>query len=67
MPRVGDSIRVLHPEYAAGFRGSIQAQEISGRWLVRLQENPLGNTEEPLILSLEESDFEVIDREAEDV
>lgn len=61
MPRVGNLIRVLHPEYAAGILGSIQAQEISGRWLVRLLENPLENTNEPLILSLEESDFEVID------
>lgn len=61
MPRVGNLIRVLHPEYAAGILGFIQAQEISGRWLVRLLENPLENTNEPLILSLEESDFEVID------
>jgi hypothetical protein len=61
MPKVGDLIRVLHPEYAIGVRGYIQAQELSGRWLVRLLENPLENTDDTLILSLEESDFEVID------
>jgi hypothetical protein len=61
MPRVGNFIRVLQPEYAAGILGYIQAQESSGRWLIRLLENPLENTNEPLILSLEESDFEVID------
>ncbi|GFE68762.1 hypothetical protein [Chroococcus sp. FPU101] len=61
MPRVGNLIRVLHPEYAAGILGYIQAQESSGRWLIRLLDNPLENTNEPLILSLEESDFEVID------
>lgn len=66
MPRVGNLIRVLHPEYAAGTQGYIQAEESSGRWLVRLLENPLENTNEPLILSLEESDFEVIESSQSD-
>ncbi|PSF38441.1 hypothetical protein C7H19_05505 [Aphanothece hegewaldii CCALA 016] len=64
MPRVGNLIRVLHPDYAAGILGSIQAQETSGRWLVRLLDNPLENINEPLILSLEESDFEVLDSQS---
>lgn len=63
MVQVGTLVRVIYPDYAAGILGRIQAREISGRWIVRLEENPLEDSNETLILSLEESDFEVIEQE----
>ena len=36
MLKVGTVVRVIYPEYAAGIQGVIQAQETSGRWIVRL-------------------------------
>jgi hypothetical protein len=61
MVEIGTLVRVIYPDYAAGILGSIQAQEISGRWIVKLEENPLEDSNNTLILSLEESDFEIID------
>jgi hypothetical protein len=61
MLKVGTLIRVTYPKYAAGIQGRLQAQEESGRWIVRLEENPIDASDEPLLLSLEESDFEVIE------
>jgi hypothetical protein len=52
MVQAGTLVRVIYPDYAAGLLGRIQAQETSGRWIVKLEENPLGNSEEPLFLSL---------------
>jgi hypothetical protein len=63
MVQAGTLVRVIYPDYAAGLLGRIQAQETSGRWIVKLEENPLGNSEEPLFLSLEEEDFEIIEPE----
>jgi hypothetical protein len=63
MVKIGTLVRVIYPDYAAGSLGRIQAQEISGRWIVKLEENPLEDSNEMLILSLEESDFEIIDPE----
>ncbi|NJK48675.1 hypothetical protein HC931_11285 [Candidatus Gracilibacteria bacterium] len=63
MVQIGTLVRVIYPDYAAGILGRIQAQEMSGRWIVRLEENPLEDSNEVLILSLEESDFEIIDPE----
>ncbi len=60
MISIGTPVRIRYPDYAAGRRGRIQAQEASGRWIVRLEENPLEDSPSPLILSLEESDFEII-------
>ncbi|MCA1992045.1 MAG: hypothetical protein LDL41_08355 [Coleofasciculus sp. S288] len=54
-------IRVIYPQYAAGVQGRIQAREESGRWIVKLEENPINWSNEPILLSLDESDFEVID------
>ncbi|WP_228061030.1 MULTISPECIES: hypothetical protein [unclassified Coleofasciculus] len=53
-------IRVIYPAYAAGLQGYLQAQEPSGRWIVKLEDNPLKDSDQPLLLSLEESDFEVV-------
>ena len=63
MLKVGTLIRVTYPEYAAGHQGHLQAQEPSGRWIVKLEENPFKDSEKPFLLSLEESDFEVIEPE----
>ncbi|MCU0535593.1 MAG: hypothetical protein MUD14_17010 [Hydrococcus sp. Prado102] len=63
MAQVGTLVRVIYPDYAAGILGRIQARETSGRWIVRLEENPLENSNDILILSLEESDFEIINSE----
>ena len=54
-------MRVIYPEYAAGIQGVLQAQETSGRWIVQLEKHSEQEDDEPLLLSLEESDFEVID------
>ncbi|AFY76304.1 hypothetical protein Ple7327_0877 [Pleurocapsa sp. PCC 7327] len=63
MLKVGTLIRVIYPEYAVGIHGYLQAEEKSGRWIVKLLKNPLEDEDdkEPLLLSLEESDFEAIE------
>ena len=60
MLKVGTVVRVIYPEYAAGIQGVLQAQETSGRWIVQLEKHSEQEDDEPLLLSLEESDFEVI-------
>ncbi|NEO89889.1 MAG: hypothetical protein F6K56_06400 [Moorea sp. SIO3G5] len=60
MLKVGTLVRVLYPEYVAGLSGRIEAREESGRWIVRLEENPFEQNDQPFILSLDESDFELI-------
>ncbi|ACK70965.1 hypothetical protein PCC7424_2549 [Gloeothece citriformis PCC 7424] len=60
MPKIGIAIRVIYPDYVAGMQGIIQGKESSGRWIVQLNENPFKDSEKPLVLSLEESDFEII-------
>nr|WP_232826330.1 hypothetical protein [Cyanothece sp. BG0011] len=62
MIRIGMVVRVIYPDYARGMEGRIEAQENNGRWLVRLEQNPLNHQPESIILSLEESDFEVIEQ-----
>ena len=62
MIRIGMLVRVIYPDYARGIEGRIEAQESNGRWLVRLAQNPLNHEPESIILSLEESDFEVIEQ-----
>jgi hypothetical protein len=61
MVRAGTLVRILYPDYATGMIGRVQAKEISGRWIVQLRENPFNDSSEPLLLSLEETDFEVIE------
>lgn len=61
MLKVGTLVRVLYPEYVAGMWGYIEAREEgSGRWIVRLARNPIEDSDEPLLLSLKESEFEVV-------
>lgn len=62
MIRIGMVVRIIYPEYAKGMEGRIEAKENGGRWLVRLEQNPLNHQPESIILSLEESDFEVMEQ-----
>lgn len=59
MVKVGALVRVIYPDYAAGRQGRIQAQEATGRWIVKL-EQPLQENGDSILLSLEETDFVVI-------
>jgi len=54
-------VQVLYPEYAAGTLGYLRAEEENGRWIVQLIQNPIEDPNEPFLLSLEESEFEVVD------
>lgn len=60
MVKIGLLVRVLYPEYVSGMRGTIQGKESSGRWIVQLEKNPFKDTDKPLLLSLEESEFEIM-------
>ncbi|WP_036486649.1 hypothetical protein [Myxosarcina sp. GI1] len=60
MLKIGTRVRVHYPDYVAGLRGKLIAQENLGRWIVRLEKN-LANPSQTLLLSLEASDFEVLD------
>ncbi|MDJ0730676.1 MAG: hypothetical protein QNJ33_11860 [Crocosphaera sp.] len=62
MIRIGMVVRIIYPDYARGMEGRIEAQENNGRWLVRLAQNPLTHQLESVLLSLEASDFEVIEQ-----
>lgn len=66
MLKIGTLVRVLYPEYAAGVLGRILDYEPSGRWIVQLEYNPIEDDAHPLLLSLEESEFEVLDRSQSD-
>jgi hypothetical protein len=62
MVEVGSLVRVIYPDYAAGMMGRIVGREISGRWIVKLEQHLLAEGNETILLSLEETDFEVQDR-----
>ncbi|MBR8827953.1 MAG: hypothetical protein DSM107014_08640 [Gomphosphaeria aponina SAG 52.96 = DSM 107014] len=67
MLKVGMLVRVIYPEYAAGMKGFLLAREVlAQRWIVQLVENLIDNSDQPFLLSLEESDFEVIDLDEEE-
>ncbi|MBZ8179608.1 MAG: hypothetical protein SAL07_01235 [Oscillatoria sp. PMC 1051.18] len=65
MVEIGTRVRVLYPLYAAGTCGRIQAREESGRWIVKLDESTFAGATESVLLSLEESDFEIIQEESD--
>ncbi len=49
-------VKTLYPPYAAGLQGIIEAPECdSKRWIVKVIKDDL-----PLLLSLEEGEFEII-------
>lgn len=59
--QVGSLVKVLYPKYVSEYRGIVEAAEDTpGRWIVRLENNPLGDTKETLLLSLDESEIEII-------
>jgi len=62
MLRVGTAVRIINPEYARGFIGYLLMQESPSRWLVKviMEETHLPDSSEVLVLSLEESDFEIL-------
>lgn len=62
MVQVGTLVRVIYPDYATGMMGRIIGKELSGRWIVKLEQNLFEDGNETLLLSLEETDFEVIAR-----
>jgi hypothetical protein len=62
MVQVGTRVRVIYPDYAAGMIGRIVGKEVLGRWIVKLEQHLLEENNETFLLSLEETDFEVLDR-----
>lgn len=61
MIRVGSLVKILYPKYVFDFHGVVEApEEITGRWIIRLVNNPLGDSREPLLLSLKESEVELV-------
>ena len=61
MIRIGMLVRITAPAYIRGMTGRIEGKEANGRWLVRLEENPINRQPESIIFSLEASEFEVIE------
>ena len=55
---IGSLVLVRYPDYAAGRLGYVKGRETGGRWLIVL--DPLNQERQPLLLSLEETDFEVL-------
>ncbi len=66
MIRISSLVLITYPEYAAGIRGKILDRETSGRWIVQLESNPLRDSGQPLIVSVEESDFRVVTSHVDD-
>ncbi|WP_330205226.1 hypothetical protein [Cyanobacterium sp. Dongsha4] len=62
MLKAGIAVKIINPEYVRGFVGYLLMQESSSRWLVKviIKETHLPKTSEMLVLSLEESDFEIL-------
>lgn len=61
MIQIGSFVKVVYPDYVSDSHGIVEASEdISGRWIIRLTNNPLYDSDEPLFLSLNESEIEVI-------
>ncbi|MGB3760151.1 MAG: hypothetical protein WBA07_27865 [Rivularia sp. (in: cyanobacteria)] len=61
MIKIGSLVKILYPKYVFEFHGVVEASEdIAGRWIIRLINNPFGNSKEPLLLSLKESEIELV-------
>ncbi|MEO0685054.1 MAG: hypothetical protein AAFY76_08430 [Cyanobacteria bacterium J06649_11] len=61
MVRVGSIVKILYPKYAFELHGVVEAPEdMPGRWIIRLINNPLNGNREPLLLSLKESEIELV-------
>lgn len=60
--KLGTTVRVIRPDYAEGLVGTVEGRELEcDRWIIRLNENPLDEEDEPIRLSLARSDFVVIE------
>ncbi len=61
MIEIGTLVRILQPNYVAGCKGIIEHRESkNGRWIIKLEENHLEKTQQPILLSLDKSDFKVL-------
>lgn len=62
MLKVGMAVRILNPDYVKGLIGYLLMQESPSRWLVKVtvEQTHLPNTSEVIVLSLQESDFEIL-------
>ncbi len=61
MIKIGSLVKILYPKYVFEFHGIVEApEEIAGRWIIRLINNPFSNSKEPLLLSLKESEIELV-------
>jgi hypothetical protein len=61
MIEIGSLVKILYPKYVFQFHGIVEAPEDrTGRWIIRLINNPFHNSKEPLLLSLKESEIEPI-------
>ena len=59
MIKIGTLVRILNPDYVAGCKGRIQNNE-NGYWVIKLERGSFETTQQPILLSLKESDFEAI-------
>lgn len=61
MIKIGSLVKILYPQYVFEYHGIVEASEdITGRWIIRLIVNSLDNSQEPVLLSLNESDIELV-------
>ena len=61
MIEIGTLVRILHPDYVAGCKGIVQDRENENqRWIIKLEISNFQSSHQPILLSLEESDFEVV-------
>ncbi len=59
MIQIGTLVRIIHPDYVAGCKGIVQDRENENRrWIIKLEETDLNRSQEPILLSLDESEFE---------
>ncbi|MGK7882282.1 MAG: hypothetical protein AB4060_19605 [Crocosphaera sp.] len=61
MIKIGTLVRIIHPDYVAGYKGIVQDRENENRrWIIKLEGTDLERSQEPILLSLDESDFETL-------
>jgi hypothetical protein len=62
MFKEGDLVKINSPDYLAGAQGYLFSREDgTGRWVVRLFENTVDQTSEPVLVSLEPDEFELVE------
>ena len=63
MITIGTLVTIIHPNYVKGIEGIIKAKESEMRWLVQLDFNPTNDRQELILLSLNESEFKVLNKD----